>query len=199
MSRNTQLSYALAVLLLALPLAGCSDAAGPATAPAAQPTSFAESTADAELAALVRRLVALHDEAAAAGGRITPLIQLQQERLAEDVRAWQARTGRDDIGLTSQSKSGPCTAARAASAASVARADGSFHVALDDTDLPQCGCASSTWDPETLEICFLDSYRCSTFGPRVCRYVCYTLRGGALGSVLLPSTGGDGGGVLARP
>ena len=163
---NRNLWRALAVALLAVPLANCSDASE-ASAPAMRPPPIVP---DSAVIDLVQRIVALRrstDEM----GRMTPALQLEQEQLARDVERWRARTGRDDIRVATKQRTSPCPAPAAPDAA--APDDGRLRVARDNTQLPQCGCAPNTWDPALGEICILISYSCSSGGFRECRYRCY--------------------------
>ena len=174
---------ALAVALLAVPLANCSDASE-ASAPAMRRP--APTVPDSAVTDLVQRIVALRRSTEEVG-RMTPALQLEQEQLAHDVERWRARTGRDDIRVATKQRTSPCPAP----AAPAARDDGRLRIARDNTQLPQCGCAPNTWDPALGEICILISYSCSSGGFRECRYRCYYVYWTALAAATTtPTTAG---------
>ena len=177
MERITWRTLVVAAVVLAAPLAGCADAAAPAMRPS--PT-----VPDTALEGLVQRIVALRRSTDAVG-RMTPALHLEQEQLAQDVERWRARTGRDDIRMATTQRTSPCPAPAAAAARD---ADGRLRAALDNTQLPQCGCAPNTWNPWIGEICILISYSCTPGGGRECRYRCYYVYWTALAAATTTTT-----------
>lgn len=97
MMRGMQGLFAAALMIS---LAACSG----------QPAS--PSTDDAEREQLVQRALDLKDRVAAAG-RATPEHQREVRALAAAFRAWQERTGRDDISATTPKRDGSPAMAQA--------------------------------------------------------------------------------------
>ena len=90
MHRHTQ-SWLLALAMASL-VAGCATSAPPGA------------NADTQLDALVQRARTYKGDAEKAPDSLSPKRKAELQQLASDVRAWQARTGRNDIRVTDERK-----------------------------------------------------------------------------------------------
>jgi hypothetical protein len=133
--------------MLAVSLAGCSEAPSSPAPP------------DAELWGLVQRVGVLKDRVTASG-RITTEQRLELSLLQQDVTAWQARTGRNDISFsTSRHERSRATAVAPGD-------DGSCEVC----PTIRMGGPNGDW------VCFLDEVGPCTPGSFIrswCHYVCF--------------------------
>ena len=142
-----------ALLLCSLSVGACADRpADPARVPEG---------ADAELAVLRGRLVAVHG-AVRATGAVTAEHRAELRSLVADVKAWQLRTGRDDIATVTRA----CPKSDAS--ASEDRATASLFRRITSA----CGCPSAP-DFEPLgQLCVLTAESCPPGQPGYCVYTC---------------------------
>jgi hypothetical protein len=155
----TMRSVMIAAAISIVPLASCSDAP-------LEPAPLDPVSADAALTELAERVSALGITAAVVGS-MTPALMREVERLKGDVESWQARTGRDDIAVT--------TGLRLVARPS--EWDRGRTAALDNDIDVSCGCAPFKYIARYSQHCFLILAECAdrTVEPN-CSYACFTIR-----------------------
>jgi hypothetical protein len=115
--------------------------------------------ADPQRDALLQRVRSYKSDAEKAPDRWSPERKAELQQLANDARAWQARTGRNDVRVTGRR----VTAARRAN---------------DDGGTADCDADCPVYTLEGDTICFLESSECSsapeTYGT-ICVYTCISI------------------------
>jgi hypothetical protein len=120
--------------------------------------------ADAALDELIERVGVLQLGVAVVGS-VTPELRGELARLKRDVLAWRARTGRNDIGVTTMKHVGTRPVRGGTGGG------GSVAPALRPKDTPMCGCPLFTYKDGWH--CFLMSWACDGDNFPNCHYECY--------------------------
>jgi hypothetical protein len=156
MGRNVW-SVMIAMAISIVPLSSCSEASLDLMSP---PSPLSPAAADAALDELVDRVSVLRLGVTVAR-EVTPELRGELARLKRDVLAWRARTGRNDIGVTTHH----FVAVRPRGGGPGATA------ALRRSEIPACGCPLFTYKDGWH--CFLMSWACTGDNFPTCHYECY--------------------------
>ena len=155
MHRHTRKSWLLALATATLAL-GCATPAPP------------EGNADAQLDELVQRARIHQGDAEKAPDSLSPDRRAELQQLADDVRAWQTRTGRDDIRVTDKRET---MARRADDGGGAGNCDADcpvYHLGDDSICfLEQSECPMDADDDEELTIGTICLYSCISFASQV--------------------------------